>query len=130
MSAWTYCFFTLESLISGGCDGKPKPCTGDDCSEVSHARCDTQLGVCLCKPGYEPQYDGHRLILCTLDGHTTLDDRVMQHRPGTFATDIPLLHQATASEDEIQSRYYYPSKFVIIYKTQSLNCQFPSRKTH
>ncbi|KDR24128.1 Thrombospondin type-1 domain-containing protein 7B [Zootermopsis nevadensis] len=94
--------------VVGGCEGKPKPCTGDDCAGVQHAHCDTQLGVCLCKPGYEPQYDHHQLLLCSVDGQTTSDDNAAQHKVGTSASIIPPVHQTTASEDKVQSRYYYP----------------------
>lgn len=103
-------------LLPGGCEGKPKPCTRDDCAGVQHAYCDTQLGVCLCKSGYEPQYDQHQLLLCSLDGQTTSDDSAAQYKAGTAASNIPPLHQATASEDKIQSRFYYPRKWsYIIY---------------
>lgn len=104
----------LTPLLSGGCEGKPKPCTGDDCAGVQHAYCDTQLGVCLCKPGYEPQYDKHQLLLCTVDGQTTSDDSGAQHKVGTSASIIPPVHQTTASEDKIQSRFYYPRKLSYI----------------
>lgn len=100
----------FQLLLSGGCEGKPKPCTGDDCAGVEHAYCDTQLGVCSCKPGYEPQYDQHQLLLCSENGQTTSDDSNAQHKTGTTASVVPPLHQATASEDKIQSRFYYPRK--------------------
>jgi hypothetical protein len=107
----TYHCCNLPSLLPGGCEGKPKPCTGDDCVGVRHAYCDTQLGVCLCKPGYEPQYDQHQLLLCAVDGQTTSDDSAAQHKVGTSASIIPPVHETTASEDKIQSRFYYPRKW-------------------
>lgn len=99
----------FDLSLPGGCEGKLKPCTADVCAGIQHAYCDSQLGVCLCKPGYEPLYDHHQLLQCSVYGQTTADDSGTQHKTGTAASIIPS-HQATASEDKIQSRYYYPRK--------------------
>jgi hypothetical protein len=101
----------FQLLLPGGCEGKLKPCTADVCAGIQHAYCDTQLGACLCKPGYEPQYDQHQLLQCSVDGQTTSDDSGAQHKAGTAASIVPPSHQATAPEDKIQSRFYYPRKW-------------------
>nr|CAD7409494.1 unnamed protein product [Timema cristinae] len=80
----------------GGCESKPRPCP-IQCGSIQHAVCDPQSGVCQCELGYQQLDQGPCVLMAEV----------------TMTTEPPLRHRhitetVAASEDEIQSRFYYP----------------------
>ncbi|CAG2058624.1 unnamed protein product [Timema podura] len=92
-------------VVIGGCESKPRPCPVQ-CGSIQHAVCDPQSGVCQCELGYQQSDRGPCVLMAEV----------------TMTTEPPLRHRhitetVAASEDEIQSRFYYPSELHPKYNT-------------